>query len=161
MPTGGEDSARVDLVAPGQPVAEAALVEVGAAGAEGEQRGAEREQRLALVLRGAGRTAVAAAATDSDRHFDLAAVPTDGLAVTVEHRQLVSQLVALHERVPDVGVLGDEAQRLAFATASDEHGDVAVGVGLSRASRDSIRGRASRRSLSRLPAVPNSYPYSS
>src|SRR5690348_11049153 len=89
----------VDLVAPGDPLAEQTEVVVRAGRVHREQPGADVEQLLADLLR--------LLVTDGDRTLDLARVAADRLAVLVQHGVLVRDRLGVAEAVPDVRVLRD------------------------------------------------------
>src|ERR1700691_2801527 len=105
------------VVAPVDPVAQRAEIILGAANAHGEQADAKLPQPRAGLVGGAE------AAVHADRALDLGRVAADVGTVLGEDRRLALELVEVGERVPDVGVLGDQPQRLADAGAADEHGD--------------------------------------
>src|SRR5690606_39873520 len=59
------------------------------------------------------------------RPLDRGGVGADLRAVLGEDRRLAGERLEVAEGVPDVGVLGDEAQRLLLAAAADQHRDAA------------------------------------
>jgi hypothetical protein len=105
------------VVPPVDPVAQRAEVILGAASAHGEQARAKLSQPWPGLL---GR---AEAAVHADRALDLRRVAADVGAVLGEDRRLALELVEVGEGVPDVGVLGDQSQRLADAAAADQDRD--------------------------------------
>lgn len=54
----------------------------------------------------------APSATYTYGHLDGSSLVSDGLVMPIKYRQLVPQLFALGEGVPDVGMLRDEAEGL-------------------------------------------------
>src|SRR4051794_32253437 len=104
-------------LAPGQPLLQPAEVVVRPADTDGEQRRAGLDQRRAGLVRVAVRRA--------DRPLDLAGVAADVGAVLGQDLLLADEGLEIAERVPDVAVLGDQAQRLLLATATDQHRDLA------------------------------------
>ena len=65
----------------------------------------------------------------ADRALDLAGLATELGAPLVEHRRLRRKVRGRPERVPGVGVLGDEPERHLLAAAPDQDRDVALGRG--------------------------------
>ena len=80
-------------------------------------------------------------------------VAADLLAPTVQDSALASGLLGVSEAVPDVGVLGHDAERYLLAATPDQTGISRVGVGFSFANLSSISGIAASRSRSLSGAV--------
>src|SRR3954469_10741073 len=59
-----------------------------------------------------------------DRSLDRGGVPTDGRTVFTQDLVLPGERLWCPERVPDVGVLGDDPECLPLATAADHHRQV-------------------------------------
>src|SRR5690606_16478288 len=108
-------------VAPGDPLLDQAEVVVRAAHADREQARPRRDEVVGDLLRRPGH---------ADGAFDLTRVAADVGAVTVEDLRLAPEHLDVAEAVPDGGVLGGVAQRLALPAAADQHGDVAGGGGV-------------------------------
>src|SRR5438094_276322 len=102
-------------VAPLHPAAEPGQVVVRATHADGEERGAGVEEGLRL-----GRLTLHA-----DRALDLGGVAAGVGAVPGQDLRLALQGLDIAEGVPDVGVPGDEPQRLLLPAAADQHRDLA------------------------------------
>ncbi len=73
---------------------------------------------------GLGQQRVEAVALDARGAFDGGRVAADVGAVTRQDLRLRGVRLQRGEPVPDVGVLGDEAQRLLLALTADQYGDV-------------------------------------
>src|SRR5207248_7744068 len=104
------------FVAPGDPGLQLAQVVVGAADADGEQGDAQVQELRAEFVR---------LALDAAGALDLRWVAADVGAVLVEDLHLAADHLRVAEAVPDVGVLGDQAQRLLLAAATDRPRDLA------------------------------------
>src|SRR5674476_1419056 len=89
----------------------------------GEQGHPCGEERLRAVVG-------PALAADTHRALDLGRVAAHLSAPVVEHTRLVRDHLRATEGVPDGGVLGDDAERLALAAAADQHRDVAGRCGV-------------------------------
>src|SRR3954447_17000779 len=109
---------RPPVVPPGDPLLEQAHVVVRAAEADGEERRARIQERVADLLRGL---------LHADRALDLGGVAADVAAVTVEDAVLAPQRVDVAEAVPDLRVLGGVAEGLLLPAAPDQDRDVAGG----------------------------------
>lgn len=120
----------VALVAPGEKLTEFGEVGGGAAGVDGEQAGA---QLVHLV-------AVFGLAHHGD--LDLGGVAADVGAVLPEDAEFAFQGFRVGEAVPDVRVLGREAERLLLASLPIRTGMSRVGFGFNFSQRDSMRGSA-------------------
>jgi hypothetical protein len=59
---------------------------------------------------------------DSDRALYLLGVAPDFVAPVVQNPAIAARLLRVAEAVPDVGVLGHDAQRHPLATAPDQDG---------------------------------------
>src|SRR5699024_4778945 len=99
-------------IAPGHPVPEHRHVVVRSADADGQQGGAGGDQ----IFPGRARVA-----RDADGPLDLGRVATDVGTVLLEHPVLVLEGRQVRPAVPDVGVLGGVAQRLALPAPADQH----------------------------------------
>src|ERR1700761_8302257 len=62
---------------------------------------------------------------DETGTFDLVGVASDGPAMGFEHVDLAPQGGLVAECVPDIGMLRDDRQGLLFASAADQHGNLA------------------------------------
>lgn len=96
-------SAGVVLVPPADPPTDGIEIEV--SHADDEQRDAEVKQGGPIPRR---------ISADQHRAFDLIGVSSDLRTMSVEDLGLADEVVAVGERVPDVGVLCDESQRSSF-----------------------------------------------
>src|SRR5690606_567083 len=138
MGRAGRLARAVVRVAPPQPVPHRGEVVVGPAQADREQRRAETHKLVGLFRR---------EPTQFARDLDLAHVTTDRLAVLGEDAQFALEGLGVAEAVPDVRVLGDDAQRLLLPARTDENRDGAGGrrVQLRPAIRDDGEGVRERR----------------
>lgn len=94
---------------------------------------------------------------NAHRPFDLPRVSPDGRTVFIENGDLALNDLRVAEAVPNVGVLGHQAQRLLLAT-TDQDRDVAGRCRIEGGQTRLDSGSAWARSANREPAVPNSYP---